>query len=211
MDIGERLLKLRKSAGLSQEEVANQIGVSRQTISKWETGESNPDFDKIIPICDLYGITTDELIKGEKGKVEETELNNLSDDSEYRKKTAKTLAISIFLYFFSVVWIVISESLDFFSEEIYVGIFLLIVAFATCMLVYHFVANGKSKNEVERIKRKKYTKIDRVITLGFTVLYFLVSFFTWRFDVTWIIWIVCAMVLEIAHLVLDEKERKNDE
>ena len=51
MTIGERLLKLRKERNLSQEEFANVLNVSRQTVSKWETDQSTPDFDKIIPIC----------------------------------------------------------------------------------------------------------------------------------------------------------------
>ena len=61
MKIEDKLLKLRKEKGLSQEEVADRLNVSRQTISKWETGQSSPDFDKIIPICELYEISSDEL------------------------------------------------------------------------------------------------------------------------------------------------------
>ena len=64
MNIGKKLLELRKKKGLSQEEAADILNVTRQTISKWEISESKPDFDKIIPICDLYEITPDELILG---------------------------------------------------------------------------------------------------------------------------------------------------
>ena len=56
MSLGERLLDLRKKKGLSQEEIAGLLDVSRQTVSKWETDQSTPDFDKIIPICKLYEI-----------------------------------------------------------------------------------------------------------------------------------------------------------
>ncbi|MCM1286048.1 MAG: helix-turn-helix domain-containing protein [Acetobacter sp.] len=66
MNLGERLYSLRKSKGLSQEKVAESLGVSRQTISKWETNQTTPDFDKIVPLCRLYEITTDELLTGEK-------------------------------------------------------------------------------------------------------------------------------------------------
>ena len=52
MTIGERLLKLRKERNISQEDLANVLDVSRQTISKWETDQSQPDFDKIIPLCE---------------------------------------------------------------------------------------------------------------------------------------------------------------
>lgn len=62
MSLGEKLLEFRKKKGLSQEEAADILGVTRQTISKWETDQSTPDFDKIVPICELYNITPNELI-----------------------------------------------------------------------------------------------------------------------------------------------------
>ena len=49
------------------------LDVSRQTVSKWETGESIPDFNKIKPICEYFGITTDELITGSQNIVEQKE------------------------------------------------------------------------------------------------------------------------------------------
>jgi transcriptional regulator with XRE-family HTH domain len=62
MTVGERLLKLRKEKNMSQEDLANVLDVSRQTVSKWETGESMPDFNKICPLCEYFGITSDELL-----------------------------------------------------------------------------------------------------------------------------------------------------
>ena len=55
-----------KTENLSQEEVADKLNVTRQTVSKWETNQSTPDFDKIVPLCELFEISTDELLKGEK-------------------------------------------------------------------------------------------------------------------------------------------------
>ena len=66
--LGERLFKLRRNKKLSQEEVADKLNVTRQTISKWETNQSMPDFDKVVPLCELYGITPDELFIELKGK-----------------------------------------------------------------------------------------------------------------------------------------------
>ncbi len=66
MDIGEKLFELRKQKNLSQEEVAEKLNVTRQTVSKWETNQSTPDFDKIIPICELFEISTEELLTGKK-------------------------------------------------------------------------------------------------------------------------------------------------
>lgn len=63
-ETADRLFQYRKANGYSQEELAAQIGVSRQAISKWERGESSPDTDNLISLAKLYGITIDELIRG---------------------------------------------------------------------------------------------------------------------------------------------------
>ena len=64
MNIADRIQHLRKAKGLSQEELANQIGVSRQAVSKWESGQTSPDLEKVILMSDLFGVTTDHLLKG---------------------------------------------------------------------------------------------------------------------------------------------------
>ena len=66
MPIGERLTELRKSRGLSQEELAEQLTLTRQTISKWELGQSSPDIEYVIALCELFGVSTDYLLKGEE-------------------------------------------------------------------------------------------------------------------------------------------------
>ena len=62
MTMGEKLQLLRKSRGLSQEQLAAELDVSRQAISKWECGDSTPDLDKLRSICTYFGVTTDHLI-----------------------------------------------------------------------------------------------------------------------------------------------------
>lgn len=64
MNIGERIQSHRKDAGMSQEQLGEKLGVSRQAVSKWETGESLPELDKIILIAQVFGVTTDELLRG---------------------------------------------------------------------------------------------------------------------------------------------------
>lgn len=64
MGIAGRIQKLRKSKGISQEELADRIGVSRQAVSKWESGQSTPDIEKIILLSEYFGTTTDYLLKG---------------------------------------------------------------------------------------------------------------------------------------------------
>ena len=64
MEFGNRLYELRKQKGLSQEELANRLDVTRQTISKWELGDSNPDMDKLVQLGELFEISLDELVLG---------------------------------------------------------------------------------------------------------------------------------------------------
>ena len=64
MNIADRIQTLRKSCGISQEELADRIGVSRQAVSKWESEQSTPDIDKIILLSDYFNVTTDYLLKG---------------------------------------------------------------------------------------------------------------------------------------------------
>ena len=80
MNIADRIQYLRKQRGLSQEELADKIGVSRQAVSKWESEQSTPDLDKIIVMSDLFEVTTDYLLKG------------IEPVSTTSKKTLKTLA-----------------------------------------------------------------------------------------------------------------------
>lgn len=65
MALGETLAVLRKKAGLSQEQLAETLGVTRQTISKWELNQSAPDIDYLVRLSDTYGVSTDFLLKGE--------------------------------------------------------------------------------------------------------------------------------------------------
>lgn len=64
MNVADRIQNLRKMKGISQEQLADAIGVSRQAISKWESEQSTPDLEKIILMSDFFDVTTDYLLKG---------------------------------------------------------------------------------------------------------------------------------------------------
>lgn len=64
-ELNERLRQLRKKAGLSQEQLAEALNISRQAVSKWESGVSNPDVQNIVQLGKLYGISTDSILLGE--------------------------------------------------------------------------------------------------------------------------------------------------
>ncbi len=64
MNIADRIHNLRKNKGISQEELADRIGVSRQSVSKWESEQSSPDLERIILMSEYFEVTTDFLLKG---------------------------------------------------------------------------------------------------------------------------------------------------
>lgn len=64
MDLSLRLQELRKEAGYSQEQLAEMLGVSRQAVSKWESGQTNPDINNVGRLSEIYGKSTDYIIFG---------------------------------------------------------------------------------------------------------------------------------------------------
>ena len=73
MNLSDRIQYLRKARGISQEGLADQLGVSRQAVSKWESEQSMPDLDKIISMSDYFEVTTDYLLKGMEPVVQKEE------------------------------------------------------------------------------------------------------------------------------------------
>ncbi|MFN1807303.1 helix-turn-helix domain-containing protein [Clostridioides difficile] len=71
MTLGEKIQKLRKQNGFSQEELAEKVTVTRQTISKWELNQSEPDLDFIAQLSNIFNVSADYLIKEELTKPDE--------------------------------------------------------------------------------------------------------------------------------------------
>ena len=83
--MAQRLVDRRKAAGLSQEALAAQLGVSRQAVSKWERSESSPDTDNLIALAALYGVSLDELLYGEAAN-DADDLEDGSADTETARR-----------------------------------------------------------------------------------------------------------------------------
>ena len=92
MNFNEKLINLRKSKGMSQEELGAELKVSRQTISKWESCQSYPDFQRLVLLSDYFGLTLDELVKDiDVQEVREKNMNNEKINSIYNDmNTAKS-------------------------------------------------------------------------------------------------------------------------
>ena len=209
MTIGERLLKLRKEKNISQEELANVLNVSRQTISKWETDQTTPDFDKIVPLCEYFNITSDELLSGKKDIIKEKN-NNI------RSKFAANLAISVGLYIISIIFIIFfSAALN--QPILGVCLFFITIAIATGIIIYNGIVNKvqkadekeeKTKEEVKKDKTVKYV-CDIVGMLGVAI-YFIVSFATGAWHITWIIFLIIGLIDSIIKLLFNMKEDKDE-
>ena len=204
MDLGERLLEYRKAKKLSQEDVAEKIGVSRQTVSKWETNQSMPDFDKIVPICELFEIDANELLTGNNNRNEEKENEKVL---ETKKSTNKSkgiiISISVFLYIigtFALPYMI--EVLEY-QDEHALMITSVLWGIATAILIYYFVSHPSKKeeknseikeNREDDVNKEKENTIENqileIIALIFTVIYLVISFITMAWHITWIIWII---------------------
>ncbi len=96
MEIEKKLKEARTNAGLTQEQVAEKIMVSRQTISNWENGKSLPDIVSIIKLSDLYQISLDELLKGD------TKMNEKIEKDVKVAKNNKRLIFATAILLFAV-------------------------------------------------------------------------------------------------------------
>lgn len=84
MKFNEKLIKLRKASGLSQEELGNKLNIARQTVSKWELGETTPEMDKLVELSNLFNVSLDEMIKEtEIPEIIARELDHKKIDSVY--------------------------------------------------------------------------------------------------------------------------------
>ena len=86
MILADKIMTLRKKAGWSQEELAAQLNVSRQSVSKWESAQSIPDMDKVVQMSRLFGVTTDFLLKDEI-EIEEHTQSEPVDEPPLRRVT----------------------------------------------------------------------------------------------------------------------------
>ena len=203
MTIGERLLKLRRERNLSQEDLANELDVSRQTISKWETNQSIPDFDKIVPLCEYFGITTDELLTGNSNIVE-------AKTQDVKSNFARNIAIAVMLYILSLVAIILCAA-EFNQPIIGVSIFFILIALGTGLLIYNGIYYKKeSKDEPTKKQRNIIKQVTDIVGAIGLLIYLAISFMTFAWHITWIIFIIIGIVNQIIKLIFSLKYNDPD-
>lgn len=221
MNFGEKLYELRKEKKLSQEEVADKLNVTRQTVSKWETNQSTPDFDKVLPLCELFGISADELLSGNKKEENNTqkktrkveiEEEKTPSKQEIRRKSAEVVSTSIFIYIVAVALLTVAIPVLKMNPIVASAIFLCAIAWATARIVKHYMSIPKfEKTKEEKRENEIVKQINGIVGGICTAIYFIVSFATMAWYITWVIFIIDGLICQIIKLLFMLKEEKEDE
>ena len=165
MKFGEKLMQLRKKQGLSQEELAEKLGVSRQSVSKWESNNTYPETEKIIQICNIFDCSMDDLINDNI-----TDINQTSRSNKINLNEAK----DSFMYFLTKT-INMFSSMNFQTglkcllEMIGIAFILYIVGLILCNTASHILGN------IFRVAN--YSISLKIESLVKVILYFLLVFY----------------------------------
>ena len=173
MIFADKLILLRKKAGWSQEELADQMNVTRQSVSKWEGAQSVPDLEKMLRLSELFGVSTDYLLKDE---IEETEHIDSPDNTptlrrvsmeeanaflSVKLRTAKTIAYAAFLCIVSPIALLIlgaiSEStVGVLNENIAGGIGMIVLIILVAIAAVMFISSGSKTAPFAYLEKEKF-------------------------------------------------------
>ena len=172
MIIADKIIRLRKKNGWSQEELAEKMNVSRQAVSKWEGAQTIPDLEKILMLGELFGVTTDYLLKDEIENEEYTDgisdpgtrkitLAEANEYLELRKVAAKRIAIATMLCIVAVIPLLLlgaaSEISSFhISENLACGIGLIAIFPIVAIAVAIFIRTGFANAPYEFIEKEPF-------------------------------------------------------
>ncbi len=213
MNLGEKLFELRKAKNLTQDEVAEKLNVTRQTVSKWETNQSTPDFDKIVPISELFEIGVEELLTGKLKEEKQLEKEEkVLTKQEAKEKSAKVVSGSIFIYILAVALIMILVPVKHVNPIVASSIFLILIGWATARIIKNYMSMPKFEKTKEEKKEEKIIKqINGIIGSICVALYFIVSFTTMAWHVTWVIFIINGLICQVVKLIFMLKGDEEDE
>lgn len=174
MILADKIIILRKKAGWSQEELAGQLGVTRQSVSKWEGAQSMPDMEKIVQLSRLFGTTTDYLLKDELEEPETVPLSDTSDSSlrrvtmeeasrylQLQKTAAPRQALATFLCVISPIALLMLAAMSEYqrfhiSENMAGGIGLIVLMILVAAGVAVFMICGANVKEYEFLEKEPF-------------------------------------------------------
>ncbi|MGN0316600.1 MAG: helix-turn-helix domain-containing protein [Lachnospira sp.] len=175
MILADKIMEERKKNGWSQEELAEQLGVSRQSVSKWESAQSVPDLTRILQMADLFGVTTDYLLKDNCEKKEDNvPLNeavktvkdvrtvSMEEASDYliiQKRTAPIIAFAVSLCIMSPILLIVLAGLADggmlgISENLACGLGLVVLLVMVAVAVFFFIQCGGEVKKYDYLENK---------------------------------------------------------
>lgn len=174
MIFADKLIELRKKNGMSQEELAEKMDVSRQSVSKWEGAQSVPDLNKILALSQIFGVTTDYLLKDEIETIPGDPVSDDSEDSSLRKvtmeeateflkvneKNARRTAFATLLCIMSAIPFILfgaagESGIISLSEDTAAAIGVILLVLIVSVAVGIFMLVGKEMKEYEYFKKEE--------------------------------------------------------
>lgn len=176
MILADKIILLRKKNGWSQEQLAEQLAISRQSVSKWESGTSIPDLDKIIKLSSLFGVSTDYLLKDEVEEIEYVDgteeeacsgqdmiknvsLEEANEFMELSERLAKHFALAVFACIISPVCLILLGGLSEYgnlgiTEDLAGGIGTSVLLVLIVLAVGSFIWNGMKISKYEYLEKE---------------------------------------------------------
>ena len=164
MILADKIIEERKKNGWSQEELANKLGVSRQAVSKWESSGSIPDLQRILQMSELFGVTTDYLLKDE---IEEERLNeyvetktikvSMEEANQYldmKSKGSRLVANATSLCILSPVPLIVLGTMT--EDHTLVGFGLVFLLILIAIAVYLFVNYGLHESHMQHLEKESF-------------------------------------------------------
>lgn len=172
MNLADKLIQLRKKNGWSQEELAEQMNVTRQSVSKWESGQAAPDLEKILKLSQLFGVSTDYLLKEELSasgnintareiNVKKVSMKEAKDFLSVNRETSKSTAFAVFLCIISPICLMIlaavSENPRYgLSENGAAGIGMITLVALIAIAVAIFILNGSKTAAFKYLEKEMF-------------------------------------------------------
>ena len=206
-EISIKIMELRKSNNMSQEQLAEQLYVSRQAVSKWERGEALPDINNLAAIAKLFNVTIDSIVNGDVGRVEVVIQENQQSQSVKRQLTLEEkdiknravvmLIIAIGLIIASPVVLIMNNGLGSFSFIIFFG--LIICGVGLIIYSSHLKKQVSDYDEIDK-KEEETGIIAKVssVTSSLAVIVFLLLGFVWGlWHPGWLVFLLTPLIVGI--------------
>ena len=211
----KNLTTLRRAKNLSQEQLAEKLDVSRQSVGKWESGEAYPEMKMLLQICDFFGVSLEDLVHGEVGAPDHNLRRQYEKVFAHRARFIATGVASSILgvaFLLGLLAILGSE-----NETVAIAgaaIMMLFIAIGASVATYNALQKGKfdlARYNLEHskeylAKNRKIGMISGIIMMSATAVFLLLGFFCEAWNIAWIIFPICGIACGIIFVAMHHGE-----